>query len=59
VAEVYRLYPGLRANEGKRPVTKGLLARLGLGDPAGMAVYLAVHLAVRLSRPEAGWTRGR
>jgi glycosyltransferase involved in cell wall biosynthesis len=59
VAEIARLFPDLPANEGKAPVTKGLLARLAASDPAGLAVYLAVHLAVRLRPPSADWTRGR
>ncbi len=59
VAEVIRLYPHLHANEAKAPVGGGHLARLGLTDPGGMAVYLAVHLAVRARPPSADWTRGR
>ncbi|MCX7644527.1 MAG: glycosyltransferase [Rhodobacteraceae bacterium] len=59
VAEIARLYPDLMRNEGKAPVTPGLLARLGATDPAGLAVYLAVHLAVRLKRKTGEWTRGR
>lgn len=59
VAEIARLYPGLLANEGKHPVTKGLLIRLALTDPLGFAVYMAVHVAVRSKRASGAWTRGR
>ena len=59
VAEVYRLYPDLRGNEAKAPVTKRDLPGLMLAAPVGFAVYMAVHLAVR-ARPAADdWTRGR
>jgi len=59
VAEIARLYPELLRNEGKAPVTPALLARLGATDPAGLAVYLAVHVAVRARRTTGEWTRGR
>lgn len=59
VAEIARLYPDLPRNEAKAPVTPGLLARLAATDPAGLAVYLAVHVAVRARRASGEWTRGR
>ncbi|MFN4128362.1 MAG: glycosyltransferase family 2 protein [Paracoccaceae bacterium] len=59
VAEIARLFPGIMRNEGKAPVTPSLLARLGLTDPFGLAVYLAVHVAVRARRATGEWTRGR
>lgn len=58
VAEIDRLYPGLRGREGKaRLGLQGLAAR-ALRDPLGFAAYAAVSLAVR-ARRGAGWTRGR
>jgi len=59
VAEIARLYPHLPANEGKHPVTKGLLVRLAVTDPVGFAVYMAVHVAVRMKRDTGAWARGR
>ncbi len=59
VEEVYRHYPQLRDNEGKRPVTPRDLPRLALAAPLGLAVYLAVHLAVRARPGGSDWTRGR
>jgi glycosyltransferase involved in cell wall biosynthesis len=59
VQEIARRFPALLANEGKAPVSKGLLARLALSDPLGLAVYLAVHVAVRLKPKTGDWTRGR
>lgn len=59
VAEIAELYPLLMRNEGKSPVSPALLAQLGRGDPFGLAVYLAVHLAVRMRRASGEWTRGR
>lgn len=59
VAEIARLYPALLRNEAKAAVTKSLLARLALTDPAGLATYLAVHVAVRARKPAQDWTRGR
>lgn len=59
VAEVYRLYPYLRANEGKGAVGQGGLLSLALRAPLGFVVYTAVRLAVRLRSPGAEWSRGR
>ena len=59
VAEIRRRYPALAANEGKPPVTAGLLLRLALRAPVSLAVYLAVWLANRARRADTGWTRGR
>jgi len=60
VAEFDRLYPHLRANDDKiRPRPSWLLGRL-LADPAALAVYAAVGLAVRSGiGAQAGWVRGR
>lgn len=59
VAEIARLFPHLPRNEGKHPVTVGLLVRLALSDPFGFAVYMGVHIAVRSKRASGAWTRGR
>ena len=59
VTELHRLHPELFGNEGKAPVTAGVLWRLARTVPLGLAVYLAVHVAVRLRPASGGWTRGR
>jgi glycosyltransferase involved in cell wall biosynthesis len=59
VAEISDRYPSLMKNDRKVPVSPGLLARLGLGDPFGLAVYLAIYVAVRARRATGEWTRGR
>ncbi len=59
VAEVYRLYPALVANDRKAPLGRAGLARLALTVPLGFAVYAAVHLAVRLRASDGGWSRGQ
>jgi glycosyltransferase involved in cell wall biosynthesis len=59
VAEIARLYPALLKNEAKAPLTRSDLLRLALTDPPGLAVYLAVHIAVRLRPASTNWTRGR
>lgn len=59
VAEIYRLYPALAANEGKAPPGAAGLARLALTVPLGFAVYALVALCVRLRPPAEGWSRGR
>lgn len=59
VAEVYKLYPHLCANESKARLARGDLPRLFIAAPMGFLIYLAVHLAVRASPPKGDWTRGR
>ena len=59
VAQVYALYPHLRANEDKAPVGRGGMLRLALVAPVGFMVYAAVRLAVRLRPAAADWSRGR
>lgn len=59
VSEIADLYPELLKNDAKNPVTPTLLLRLALSDPAGLAIYLIVHLAVRLRSGTTGWARGR
>ena len=59
VVEIARLFPALLGNEGKARLGKAGVLRLAARDPAGFAVYAAVHLLVR-SRPQgAEWSRGR
>lgn len=59
VAEVYRLYPALAANEGKTPLGPARLIRLALTVPLGFAVYALVALSVRLRPATQAWSRGR
>lgn len=59
VAQVNRQFPHLAANEAKAPLGARDLAGLLIAAPVGFAVYLAVHLTVRLRRSTADWTRGR
>lgn len=58
VAELDRMYTGILEREGKAPLTPGYMMRLALTDPIGLAVYIAISLAVRAKRG-TGWTRGR
>lgn len=59
VDEIYRLYPDLQDNEEKQPLTRARLLGLAARVPLGFAVYMLVHIAVRLRRPTRDWTRGR
>lgn len=59
VAEVYRLYPDLRRNEGKAGLPRAELLRLALLSPHGFAVYAGVALAVRRRKAGSDWSRGR
>ena len=59
VAQIAERYPELLRNAGHAGPGAAGLQRLLLRDPMGFAVYLAVHLAVRLRRADDSWTRGR
>lgn len=59
VAEVNRLYPDLMQNEGKARLGAADLIGLVLRAPFGFAVYMSVHVAVRMGRKSTDWTRGR
>jgi hypothetical protein len=59
VAEVNRLYPDLAANDTKARLTPRGLAGLALRAPVSFAVYMGVHVLVRLGRRSTAWTRGR
>lgn len=60
VAEIAQRYPQLVGNAADPPPGAARVMRLALRDPVGMAVYLAVSLAVKLPAPGgAGWARGR
>lgn len=60
VNEVYRLYPNLRANEGKYRLGRSELAQLFMAAPISFLVYALVAAMVRLRRPSASdWSRGR
>ena len=59
MAEIARLYPGLRDREGKARPGSARLAGLALREPVGFTAYAAVSVAVRLLRGQSGWVRGR
>lgn len=59
VAELTRLFPHIMDNEGKDRLTRSGLAALALRHPVDFAVYLTVHLAVRLRPHSSEWIRGR
>ncbi|MCQ0969706.1 glycosyltransferase [Paracoccus sp. TK19116] len=59
VAQIESLYPHLMANEGKSRVGAGLLSRLALSDPVGLAIYVGIGSATRLRQQDATWSRGR
>ncbi len=59
VAEVYRLYPDLRVDEGKARLTLAQLIRLAIAMPVGFLVYASVTAAVRLRPAGGSWSRGR
>lgn len=56
VEELRRLHPDLFANDDK---AQARILPLLLRMPVSFAVYSAVSLAVRFSRQDVGWTRGR
>ncbi|MBL9051528.1 MAG: glycosyltransferase family 2 protein [Tabrizicola sp.] len=59
VAELHRLYPALFQNEAKAPLTMSRLLAIAARAPLGFAIYLLVHVAVRLRPATSAWTRGR
>ena len=61
VAQIAARYPALLANDDKTRPGVGTLALLATGDPAGLAAYGVVALAVKtpLYRGRGGWARGR
>jgi hypothetical protein len=59
VKEIAARWPAMLTNEGKARWARADLMRLALRDPLGMAVYVMVHVAVRLRRDSGDWTRGR
>lgn len=59
VNEIHRLYPDLRENEEKQSLRPSDLLALAARVPVGFAIYLLVHVAVRLRAPTKDWTRGR
>jgi len=52
-------WPALMQNEGKSSLGKSGFMRLMRDVPLGLAVYLTVHIAVRIGKPKAEWSRGR
>lgn len=59
VEEVARLYPDLLAHDDTPPGRAKRMASLALRDPMGVAVYVAVALAVRFNKGDGTWRRGR
>lgn len=59
VTEIRRLYPHLLHNDNTPRLGLNELIALALRKPVSFAVYLAVHLAVRVRQPQSEWTRGR
>lgn len=59
VAEVNRQFPELSINDDKPSLGARDLAGLMIAAPVGFAVYLAVHLVVRMRRATPDWSRGR
>jgi glycosyltransferase involved in cell wall biosynthesis len=59
VDEIAARWPALMQNEGKPRLGLAGFAGLARNVPMGLAVYLAVHLAVRIGKPNTDWSRGR
>ncbi|WP_373635705.1 glycosyltransferase family 2 protein [Yoonia sp. SS1-5] len=59
VAEIAQKYPGLIENEGKARLRKQDLLSMALRMPMAFAVYMSVHVMVRMGRQSKEWTRGR
>jgi hypothetical protein len=59
VDEIATRWPDLMQNEAKSSWDLPYFLRVAAGAPLAMAVYLIVHMAVRLRKPEADWSRGR
>lgn len=59
VDELAEKWPDLLENEAKGGWGLPYFLRVALGAPVSMTVYLIVHMAVRLRKPEADWSRGR
>lgn len=59
VEELAAKWPDLLANEAKGGWGLPYFLRVAAGAPLAMAVYLTVHVAVRLRKADTGWSRGR
>ncbi|TNF62457.1 MAG: glycosyltransferase, partial [Rhodobacteraceae bacterium] len=60
VAQLAQSFPALMAHEDKARTSPGLIGRLALRDPFGLAAYAGVVLATRLPVLRgSGWVRGR
>lgn len=59
VEELAAKWPDLLDNEAKGGWGLPYFLRVAAGAPLAMAVYLTVHVAVRLRKPETEWSRGR
>ena len=59
VAELAARWPALMENEGKSGLGSTGFLRLLRDMPVSLAVYLTVHVAVRIGKPATDWSRGR
>jgi glycosyltransferase involved in cell wall biosynthesis len=59
IGELYRLYPQLVVNEGKRRLGAAGILRLALCDPLGFTIYGAVVGLARSRAANKEWSRGR
>lgn len=59
VAQLAQRWPELMRNAGKSRLGAGGFLRLMRDVPLGLAVYLVVHVAVRVGKPVTEWSRGR
>jgi hypothetical protein len=59
VDEIATRWPELMRNEAKGGWGLPYFLRVSLGAPLAMAVYLTVHVAVRVGKQETSWSRGR
>jgi glycosyltransferase involved in cell wall biosynthesis len=61
IGEIWRRYPELVCNEGKRPLTSRQMIHLAAGAPLSFLVYTGIVLAARFggSGTVREWSRGR
>lgn len=59
VDQIAARWPALMQNEGKSRLGKTGFLRLLRQVPIALAVYLTVHVAVRIGKPATEWSRGR
>lgn len=59
VDEIVAKWPALMANDNKWPLGLSGLLRLLRRAPIALAVYLTVHVVVRIGKRQTEWSRGR